>query len=1034
MSSGAAPGGSSASGTAAPPPGAPDPQPPAPAGDSSAVAPVLSYGRVQSRRERGMAPAAVFLYPLTVLWITLQRMARNWRLLGALLAGLVLVAGLAAAVPIYTAAGLQRSFIEHWHAVDDFRPPFAVIMAHRNSRRREPVTHEHLGRLRRYLDGELRGRIGHRALATSFYGSFGSDFVLLNEAADPAGRATRAELSFMSNLVAYSEIRLGRWYAPRADGVVEVVADEKTLDDLELVVGGRYVWAYQLLPDEELSGLRIEPYREQRFALMPLEVVGMFRPELTIDEDGDGTPDKSSVTTREWIYPPLPGRLFMSPEAFRDMQSAGLRTSTYDLQWVFDDRVTRVDQLGRLISDLQAIEKRAGELVPYATQGTYTRYWLAPLEFFQRFKTILDQVALFLFSLAAPTIGMILVYVMLIAALAVERRVSEISVLHSRGAGRAQVLASFTLEWILLAAVAALIGPHLGLVIARLVGSAQGFLEFTANADNEAARLPLVVTEQSQRFAVLATLVAVAAAVAPVIASSRFSIVTLRQVQARGMRRSFWHRYFLDVILLGLAFYGYSALRWQQVRLTTEATVDADPILFLVPVAFFIGGGLLLLRLYPLAMAGLGWLSNRFRGIVLQLTFRRLSRSGGQYVSLLVLLILTVAMGLYNGSAARTLLVNFEDRIRYRHGAELVVREAWTPPEELQAAQQAGAPAPTSPDQPRPTAETEPPFFKRLEIEGVEAAARVLMRRAEARNASLHAGSVTMMAIVPHEFAPVAWSRDDLFDPHFYDYLIQLGKHREGALVSSELKRRGKLEPGDRITVNYNNQPIDAYVVGTVPYWPSLNPARRPFVILNLDHVQDFTALEPYDSWYTVSSPEVIPHILERLPSIGVWPWQVLDTEQILRELHREPYRRGFFGILTIGFLAAAVVAVLAFVVYTIYATRQRLIQFGALRANGLSLLQTLGVVGLEQILTVGIGLAIGIVAGNAATTLFLPFLRDRASEVQPVPPFLIVTELTDLTRIVAIVGAAFVIGVVALALFLVRARLASALRLGEEA
>ena len=1032
MSGSAATGGGGAPG-AAPPPGAAEPASPAPAGDGADAPPMLSYGRVKSRRERGFAPAAIVLYPLTVLWITLQRMARNWRLLGALLAGLVLVAGLAAAVPIYTAAGLQRSFIEHWHADDDFRPPFAVIVAHRNSRRREPVNYEQLARLQRYLDGALHGRIGHRALATSFYGSFGSDFVLLNEAGDPAGRGTRAELSFMSNLVDYSEIRVGRWFAARADGVVEVVADEKTLDDLELVVGGRYVWAYQLLPDEELPGLRVEQYRNQRFAVTPIEVVGMFRPELTIDEDGDGTPDKSSVTTREWVYPPLPGRLFMLPEAFRDMQSAGLRTSTFDLQWVFDDRLIRIDQVGGLISGLQAIEQRAVELVPSTSQGTYTAYWLAPLEFFQHFKTILDEVSLYLFSLAAPTIGMILVYVMLIAALAVERRVGEISVLHSRGAGRVQVLASFTLEWILLAAIAALIGPHLGLHIGRVVASAQGFLEFTAEAESQAERLPLVVTEQSQRFALLATLVAVAAAIAPVIASSRFSIVTLRQVQARGMRRSFWHRYFLDVILLGLAFYGYSALRWQQVRLAGEATVVADPILFLVPVAFFIGGGLLFLRLYPLAMAGLGWLSNRFRGIVLQLTFRRLSRSGGQYVSLLVLLLLTVAMGIYNGSTARTLLVNFEDRIRYQHGADLVVREAWEPPEQFAAGPGGGPTLPTGPDQPRNPAETEPPFFKRLEIEGVTGAARVLMRRAEARNASLHAGSVTMMAIVPHEFARVAWYRDDLFDPHFYDYLIQLGKHREGALVSSELKRRGKLEPGDRITVNYNNQPIEAYVVGTVPYWPSLNPKSRPFVILNLDHVQDFIALEPYDSWYTVAAPEFIPRILERLPSIGVWPWQVLDTEQNLRELHREPYRRGFFGILTIGFLAAAVVAVLAFVVYTIYTTRQRLIQFGALRANGLSLLQTIGVVALEQILTVGIGLVIGIAAGNVATALFLPFLRDRTSEVQPVPPFMIVTDLTDLTRMVVIVGAAFLFAVVALALFLVRARLASALRLGEE-
>ena len=1007
--------------------------PPAPT-----ASPTLSYGHVKSRRERGLAPSVVVLYPLTVLWITLQRMARNWRLLGALLAGLVLVAGLAAAVPIYTAAGLQRSFIQHWRAQDEFRPPFAVILAHRNSRRKEPVTAEQLTRLQRSLDASLPARVGHAAIATSFYGSFGSDFVLLNDEADPSGRATRAELSFMSNLAEHADINVGRWYEPRDDGVVEVMADEKTLDDLELVLGGRYVWAYQLLPDEEIADLPVEAYRQQRFALTPIEVVGMFTPQ-------------PGVTTREWVYPPLPGRLFMAPEEFARMQAAGLRTSTYDLQWVFDDRLVRVDQLGGLIGDLVAVEERAARIAPG------TKYWLAPLEFFGKFKTRLDQVALFLFSLAAPTIGMILVYVMLIAALAVERRVTEISVLHSRGAGRMQVLASFALEWLILAAVAALVGPYLGVAIGRLVGNVQGFLDFSAaggvSAPAAAAvetaaagadpalppaasaerALPVVVTEQSRRFALLATAVAVLAAVAPVIASSRFSVVTLRQVQARGMRRSFWHRYFLDLVLLGLAFYGYSALRWQQVRLATEATVDADPILFLVPVAFFIGAGLVALRLYPFAMAGLGWLSNRFRGIVLQLTFRRLSRSSGQYVSLLVLLILTVAMGIYNGSAARTLLVNFEDRVRYMNGAELVIREAWESPEEQQAAGMAGAVQPTSYDQPRAPAAAEPPFFKRLDIEGVEAAARVLVRRAEARNASLHAGSVTMMAIVPHEFAPVAWARPDLFNPHFYDYLTQLSNHRQGALVSAELKRRGNLEPGDPIVINYNNQRIDAYVVGTVPYWPSLNPKHRPFVVMNLDHVQEFIALEPYDSWYDITGPEMIPHIVQRLTTIGVWEWKRLDTEQILRDLHREPYRRGFFGILTIGFLAAAAVAVLAFVVYTIYSTRQRLIQFGALRANGLSLMQTLGVVGLEQLLTVGIGLVIGVAGGNAATTLFLPFLRDRASEVQPVPPFLIVTDLDDLTRMVAIVGAAFVFGVAALALFLVRARLASALRLGEE-
>ena len=83
----------------------------------------------------------------------------------------------------------------------------------------------------------------------------------------------------MSNLTAHAEISVGRWYEARDDGVVEVVADEKTLDDLELIVGARYVWAYQMLADEEIADVPVETYQRQRFALTTIEVVGMFMPE-----------------------------------------------------------------------------------------------------------------------------------------------------------------------------------------------------------------------------------------------------------------------------------------------------------------------------------------------------------------------------------------------------------------------------------------------------------------------------------------------------------------------------------------------------------------------------------------------------------------------------------------------------------------------------------------------------------------------------------------------------------------------------------
>ena len=643
----------------------------------------------------GDAAVSAVRYVATILWITLQRVAKNWRLLAALLAGLLLVSALAATIPIYTAAALQRSFAQQWRAQDNLRPPFAIIIAHRNSRRQQAVPPEQLRRLASEVGGALRGAVGHDAIGTSFAGSFGTGTTLLDGTA--AGRQATARLGYMSNLAGHAVARLGRMHQPRSDGVVEVVADGRTLDDLELQVGRSYLWAYEMLPDEQVSGLDVERRGDRRFALVPIEVVGVFDP-------------MPGVTAREWIFPPLPERLFVDPAEFERLQEAGLRAATLDLQWVFEDRLVRVDRLGSLIAELQAVEERAAALAPD------TRYWHSPLEFFQAFKPTLDQVSLFLFALAAPTLGMLLIYVVMISALAVQRRVDEIAVLHSRGAGRVQLIVSFGLEWLLLALVAGSLGPLLGLPIGQLVGGAQGFMEFGVDAGRGVAPapLPVSVTGQSQRLALLATGVAVVAAVVPVAVNSGFSIVALRQLQARGLRRSAWHRYYVDVALLALAFYGYSGLRWQSARLAVDATVDADPLLFLVPVAFFVGGGLLALRLYPLAMARLSWLANRFRGVVLQLTLRRLSRDAGQYISLLVLLVLTVAMGVYNGSAARTLRLNLEDRVRYQVGADLVVRESWTPPGG-EAGGGPGGPGDEGfprPGRPRPRAAAEPRFWR----------------------------------------------------------------------------------------------------------------------------------------------------------------------------------------------------------------------------------------------------------------------------------------------------------------------------------
>ena len=68
---------------------------------------------------------------LTVLWIVVKQMVRNWRLELGLLLGLVMAVAIASAVPIYTNGALQYSFMRDWmRSTSKGRLPFTLFIMH----------------------------------------------------------------------------------------------------------------------------------------------------------------------------------------------------------------------------------------------------------------------------------------------------------------------------------------------------------------------------------------------------------------------------------------------------------------------------------------------------------------------------------------------------------------------------------------------------------------------------------------------------------------------------------------------------------------------------------------------------------------------------------------------------------------------------------------------------------------------------------------------------------------------------------------
>jgi len=931
-------------------------------------------------------------------------MVRNWRLELGLLLGLIMAVAIASAVPIYTNGALQYSFMRDWmRSTTRGRLPFTLFIMHDPGMDGE-VELQEFQRLQEFLEKEVKARMGAPVLYQSEIGTVDTKGIRPVDP-DVSQKDLYGHLRYMSGLEERVDVIEGRWPAPlpREDGVLEVMVDERALDKKELLVGRQYVM--RLAATSEY---------DREVKTITAEVVGVFRPK----EETVGSP--------VWPYfPPFENSFFISREFLVGhlMQTEGVAVYELVWYWVFDHDYVYVDQLPHLIEEMEYIENQANQILPG------TRLWLSPLTTFRFFRTKAFYLRLLMFVLSIPILGMVLYFIVLAASLTVGRRQTEIAMLRSRGASGGQILFSFLMEWCLLGAAAFLAGPWVGLLISKIMGASAGFLSFV-----DRTALPVRVGREAYQYALISGVVAVIACLFPVISATRHSIVTYKQEMVRKSRVPVWQRYYLDIALGGLVYIGYRSLQRQAALVAKAADLAdseliLDPALFVIPVLFLVAAALLALRIYPWLMRLLAWITDRWAGVALSLTTLHLERNPGQASPLILLIILTVSLGIYGASTARTLDRNFGDQLRYRYGGEVVLREQWALPGSGSMGP-GGAGGDSAGDQ---LVVFEPPFYIHKELPGVEAAARVQKLEVAARSAGQMRGRAQLMAIDPWDFGRVAWTREDLNEHHMNAYLNLLTQHHEGVLVSRELVDRYGVRLGDWVSVSLGSQEIDFYVIGVVDYWPTLYPDEQPFGIANLNYLQEEYVIQPYDVWLKVDETARLSEIVTALRDHGVWVIGVDDVRGMLIEGRRDPQRMGLFGMLSIGFLVAVAISLMGFFFYTFLSLRQRFLQFGILRAIGLSIGQLVGMLFIEQVLSVGAAVAMGTVLGGWASRLFLPFTKVSADLTGSVPEFMIVISGSDLGKIYLTLGGMLFFGLIGLVVILSRMRLHQAVKLGEE-
>jgi putative ABC transport system permease protein len=136
--------------------------------------------------------------------------------------------------------------------------------------------------------------------------------------------------------------------------------------------------------------------------------------------------------------------------------------------------------------------------------------------------------------------------------------------------------------------------------------------------------------------------------------------------------------------------------------------------------------------------------------------------------------------------------------------------------------------------------------------------------------------------------------------------------------------------------------------------------------------------------------------------------------------------------VLSVGFLASAVLTVLGFLLYALFSFRRRFIELGTLRAIGLSTRQLGIFLVCELAFLIILGLSAGTWIGITISDLFIPYLQIGAGPTANTPPFVVEIAWFALTRLYMLFGALFIAAFSVLIVLLMRMKVFEAIKLGE--
>ena len=589
--------------------------------------------------------------------VAVRRILSSWRLELVLFLGMLLAVALMASGVIFSNLLAEAALR---HALNEATPEEANFSVRVFSGQKAPPTTE--GRMRHYAAnlGFADERVATRVeeflaeqsllveTATFFFS--GHPKLDLDNDVRPRG-----EIKYLSSLLAEDRVRLkeGRWpYAAEGasptEGPLEVAVDTLGASLLGLSAGG------------EMSIFPAASFEDPPVA--PVKIVGVFERVDPEDEYWYSAERTFSFHDDQWTIVPL----FTSQDAILERVYRVYPRLYTDITWTYylDRQAVKAGDVDGLLDTLLLVRYD----VRTNLANSSSRIKLDRVLDDYKEQLLLARIPLFLILFLV--IGILTYYLALIASLVVKSRAAEISMLKSRGATTPHIGLMSLIEGMILAIPSTALGPLAALAVVKTLGR----VFFGLGGSEDLAEVPVALSFQSYLLGGAGALLGVIVLTVSTLAAARQGMVEFRQMGARPPQAPFIHRYYLDILLLGLI-----ALFWWQVqsrgaflvRPLGSRGLEIDYSLLLGPALGLLAIGLLVMRFFPIVVGLLARLAEPVGPVWLVHGLRHVSRDPIVPGSLVVLLMFATALGVIGSAFSATLERNQEERALYAAGADL---------------------------------------------------------------------------------------------------------------------------------------------------------------------------------------------------------------------------------------------------------------------------------------------------------------------------------------------------------------------------